>query len=92
MTNAEKLDWLYRLKSEIYVYMPKEWLIPMGNALDVAIKALEQTEKREEMIYMLLNEVDVEANNLKDSKMKYDIGFRDGINFIAHKLEALMKL
>lgn len=41
MTNAEKLDWLYRLKSEIYVYMPKEWLIPMNNALDEAIKTLE---------------------------------------------------
>ena len=39
MTNAENLDWLHRLKSEIYVYMPKEWLIPMGNALDDAIKA-----------------------------------------------------
>lgn len=40
MTNAENLDWLYRLKSEIYVYMPKEWLIPMDSALDEAIKAL----------------------------------------------------
>ena len=42
MTNAEKLDWLYRLKSEIYVYMPKEWLIPMEDALDEAIKALSE--------------------------------------------------
>ena len=42
MTNEERLDWLYRLRSEIYVYMPKEWLIPMNNALDVAIKAIEQ--------------------------------------------------
>lgn len=42
MTREENLDWLYRLKSEIYVYMPKEWLIPMNNALDMAIKALEQ--------------------------------------------------
>ena len=40
MTNEENLDWLYRLKSEIYVYMPKEWLIPMDNALDMAIEAL----------------------------------------------------
>ena len=41
MTRKEQLDWLYRLKSELYVY-PKEWLIPMNNALDTAIKALEQ--------------------------------------------------
>lgn len=61
-------------------------------AFDMAIKALEQTEKTEEMIYMLLNEADVEANNLKDSKLRYDIGYHDGINFIAHKLEALMRL
>lgn len=42
MTREEELDWLYRLRSEIYVYMPKEWLIPMNEALDMAIKALEQ--------------------------------------------------
>ena len=47
MTNKEEiLDWLYRLRSEIYVYMPKEWLIPMNKALDVAI----DTVKREEML------------------------------------------
>ena len=45
MTREEELDWLYRLRSEIYVYMPKEWLIPMNNALDMAIKALEQEPK-----------------------------------------------
>ena len=42
MTKAEELDWIYRLRSEIDVYMPKEWLIPMNNALGAAIKALEQ--------------------------------------------------
>ena len=46
MTREETLDWLYRLKSEIYVYMPRPWLIPMGNALDMAIKALEQEPKQ----------------------------------------------
>lgn len=45
MTREEELDWLCRLRSEIYVYMPKEWLIPMNNALDMAIKALEQEPK-----------------------------------------------
>ena len=46
MTREEKIDWLYRLKSEIFVYMPKEWLIPMADALDDAIKALEQEPKK----------------------------------------------
>lgn len=42
MTKEEHLDWLYRLKSEIYTYMPIAWVKPMENALRVAIKALEQ--------------------------------------------------
>lgn len=45
MTREEKLDWLYRLKSEIYVYMPKDWLIPMNDALDMAIEELNGSEK-----------------------------------------------
>lgn len=44
MTREEELDWLCRLRSEIYVYMPKEWLIPMNNALDMAISALSEGE------------------------------------------------
>lgn len=50
MTNGEKLDWLYRLKSEIYVYMPKEWLIPMDNALDAAIKSIEKESTQNPII------------------------------------------
>ena len=46
MTREEELDWLYRLRSEIYVYMPKEWIIPMNNALDMAIKALEYDDAK----------------------------------------------
>lgn len=42
MTREEKLDWLYRLKSEIFVLMPKEWIKPMSDALGDVIKALEQ--------------------------------------------------
>ena len=44
MTREEELDWLCRLRSEIYVYMPKEWLIPMNNALDMAISALSESK------------------------------------------------
>ena len=51
MIKEEELDWLYRLKSEIYVYMPKEWLIPMNNALDAAINSLEQETKTGHWIF-----------------------------------------
>lgn len=50
MTRKEGLDWLYRLRSEIYVYMPKEWLIPMNNALDMGIKALRDIKEIVEII------------------------------------------
>ena len=52
MTREEELDWLCRLRSEIYVYMPKEWLIPMNNALDMAIAALSENKGE----WMLLEE------------------------------------
>lgn len=60
MTREEQLDWLCRLRSEIYVYMPKEWLIPMNNALDMSIKALEQEPcedaiSRQAVIKVLIN-------------------------------------
>lgn len=69
MANTENLDWLHRLKSEIYVYMPKEWLIPMDNALDDAIKALE----REETVLQALEDVRAEiTGNLETIIGKYD--------------------
>lgn len=46
MTREENLDWLCRLRSKIYVYMPREWLIPMNDALDAAIKDLEQGPRK----------------------------------------------
>ena len=45
MTREEELDWLYRLKSEIYAYMPIDWITPMNDALDSAIESLEQKPK-----------------------------------------------
>ena len=51
MTREEELDWLCRLRSEIYVYMPKEWLIPMNHALDMAISALENHDKMMKVAY-----------------------------------------
>ena len=45
MTREEELDWLCRLRSKIYVYMPKEWLIPMNNALDMAISDLSENKR-----------------------------------------------
>lgn len=42
MTKEQQLDWLCRLRSEIYVYMPQEWIKKMDEALTQSIKALEQ--------------------------------------------------
>lgn len=44
MTRKERLDWLYRLRSKIYVYMPNDWIKPMDDALTESIKALEQQQ------------------------------------------------
>lgn len=41
----EQLDWLYKLRNKMPLYMPNDWVIPMNNALDMAIKALEQQPK-----------------------------------------------
>ena len=64
MTMEEELDWLCRLRSEIYVYIPKEWLIPMNNALDMAIKALEQGP--------ILDKVRAEIADLDDADYDYE--------------------
>lgn len=45
-----------------------------------------------EMIYTLLNEADIEVQKIKDSDLRYDIGFRDGIKFITCKLESRMRI
>lgn len=37
MTIDEMYDWLYRLKSEILVFMPKEWHEPMRDSIQDAI-------------------------------------------------------
>ena len=51
MTRDKELDWLYRLRSELYVYMPKEWLTPMNDALDSAIESLEHEPKTGHWIF-----------------------------------------
>ena len=37
MTIDDMYDWLYRLKSELVVYMPREWHEPMRNSIQSAI-------------------------------------------------------
>lgn len=78
MTREERekhLDWLYRLKSEIFVFMPKDWLTPFADALDVAIKALEQEPKSEwEHDYEILKSYSDGVNEVLD-KIKENIQF-----------------
>jgi len=78
MTREEQLDWLYRLRSKIYVYMPKEWLIPMNNALDMTIKAIEQ-EPYEDCIsrQAVINGIDnyiekVQSTGAKDDFISFE--------------------
>ena len=79
MTMEEELDWLCRLRSNIYVYMPKEWLIPMNNALDMAIKALEMQKKLAEFSGMdicnWVEDYDFEENNI--SAYEYEASVDD---------------
>ena len=41
MTKKEVLDWLYRIKSKLTVYFPLKWVGKSEQAIDYAIKALE---------------------------------------------------
>ena len=51
MTREEELDWLYRLRSEMCVYIPKGWVIPTIAALNAAMKSLEQEPKTGHWIF-----------------------------------------
>lgn len=41
MTKKEVLDWLYRIKSKLTMYFPLKWVSECEQAIDYAIKALE---------------------------------------------------
>ena len=41
MTKKEVLDWLYRIKSKLTMYFPIKWVSECEQAIDYAIKALE---------------------------------------------------
>ena len=45
-----------------------------------------------EVICMVLNEADVEAQKYKNSNTMYDIGYRDGISFVTHKLDLYLRV
>lgn len=69
MTREEKLDWLCRLRSEICVYIPKRWLIPIYNALDTAIDELEQETVSKENYdheYFLRKELELKVERLEE--------------------------
>ena len=78
MTRKEKIDWLNRLRSEIAMYIPKRWLIPMYTALDTAIDELQrETVSREayEHEYFLRKELELKVTKLEEqiAKQKSEI-------------------
>lgn len=42
MSREEQLDWLCRLRSEVKIYMPREWIDHFEDALTESIEALSQ--------------------------------------------------
>lgn len=69
MTRKEKIDWLYRLRSEICVYIPRSWLIPIYNALDTAIDELERETVSKESYdreYFLRKELELKVAKLEE--------------------------
>ena len=45
MTREEKLDWLYRIKSEIMYRMPTDWATPMYEVFTEALEAFRKSQK-----------------------------------------------
>ena len=82
MTREEQLDWLYRLRSEIYVYMPKEWLIPMNDALDMSIKALEQESILDKIRAEIEEEKEAPPCFDDDNMFAYRTGLDDALYII----------
>ena len=73
MTRKEKIDWLYRLRSEIAMYIPKRWLIPMYTALDTAIDELLQeivSKEAYEHEYFLRKELELKVTKLEEQIAK----------------------
>lgn len=78
MTRKEKIDWLYRLRSEIAIYIPKRWLIPMYTALDTAIDELQRETVSKEAYdheYFLRKELELKVTKLEEqiAKQKSEI-------------------
>lgn len=89
MTREEELDWLYRLRSEIYVYMPKEWLIPMNNALDMAIKDVEQQPSEGKVSMEVYKQVtaerDIAIEQLKELGYEFGEKIRTSDNCVSRQ-------
>lgn len=83
MTIDDMYDWLYRLKSELVVYMPKEWHEPMRCSIQDAItfsrkyqmlKADYEARLKADMVAMLTElQLDIEEMQSLESECDYAI-------------------
>lgn len=76
MTREKAIDWLCRLKSKIKIFMPYQWQKPFEEALDMAIKAIEQEPRWISVSERLPTKEEYIANNglfiVSDGNRTYD--------------------
>ena len=107
MTIDDMYDWLYRLKSELVVYMPKEWHEPMRCSIQDAItfsrkyqmlKADYETRLKADMVAML-TDIQLEIEDCVDGgegspqfEQGVDIARCQVVDIIQQKIDAFREV
>ena len=97
MTIDDMYDWLYRLKSELVVYMPREWHEPMRNSIQSAIvfsrkyqmmQADYENRLKADLKAILVElQLEIEELDLKDSVSDYQKRAEETREYIANMIE-----
>ena len=98
MTIDEMYDWLYRLKSELVVYMPKEWHEPMRDSIQSAIvfsrkyqmmQAEYEARLKADMV-AILTELQISIQELSGCSCECSDGIVDSVDdLIQERIDAL---
>ena len=75
MTKKEVLDWLYRIKSKLTMYFPSKWVSECEQAIDYAIKALENQKSMVEELEKIKAEMNVELFKEYSAEREFDSGY-----------------